>query len=132
MCIALPNMTSPLPTLTSLIIVQVGINVQVGKFPKFNKRAGWNKAVQVGIFHFLLVKIKVLAWNFPKLINVQVGIRACRLEFFKKLIRCAAWLLERLEYTSYDIFEKKKFKNQKRLSEFPRNLRNDNYENFGS
>ena len=42
------------------IIVQDGINVQAGKITKINKRAGWNKAVQVGIFHFLLVKIKVL------------------------------------------------------------------------
>ena len=48
-------------TLTYRIIVQDGINVQAGKIPKINKRAGWNKAVQVGIFHFLLVKIKVLA-----------------------------------------------------------------------
>ena len=48
-------------TLVSLIIVQDGINVQADKIQKINKRAGWNKAVQVGIFHFLLVKIKVLA-----------------------------------------------------------------------
>ena len=48
-------------TLIYLIIVQDGINVQAGKIPKVNKRAGWNKAVQAGIFHFLLVKIKVLA-----------------------------------------------------------------------
>ena len=33
--------------------MQDGINVQVGKSHKINKRAGWNKAVQVGIFHFL-------------------------------------------------------------------------------
>ena len=71
-----------------------------GKFSKIKKRAGWNKTVQVGIFHFLLVKIKVLARNFPKLINVQDGIRLCRLEFFKKLISCAARLLDRLEYVS--------------------------------
>ena len=30
--------------------MQDGINVQAGKIPKINKRAGWNKAVQVGIF----------------------------------------------------------------------------------
>jgi hypothetical protein len=46
--------------------------------------------MQVGIFHFSLVKIKVLASNFQKLIKVQVGIRVCRLEFSKKLIRFAA------------------------------------------
>ena len=44
-------------TLIYLIIVQDGITVQAGKIPKINKRAGWNKAVQAGIFHFLLVKI---------------------------------------------------------------------------
>ena len=77
-------------TLVSLIIVQDGINVQAGKIPKINKCAGWNKAVQVGIFHFLIVKIIISALNFPKLINVQDGISPCRLEFFKKLIRFAA------------------------------------------
>ena len=46
-------------TLVYQIIVQDGINVQDGKIPKINKRAGWNKAVQVGIFHILLVKINV-------------------------------------------------------------------------
>ena len=65
------------------IIVQDGINVQAGKIPKINKRAGWNKAVQVGFFHFLLVKIKLLARNFPKLINVQDGIRPCGFNFSK-------------------------------------------------
>ena len=40
-----------------------------------------NMAVQVGIFHFLLMQNKVLAQNYPKLINVQDGIRASRLEF---------------------------------------------------
>ena len=78
--------------------MQDGINVQAGKIPKINRRAGCNKAVQVGIFHFLLVQIKVLALNFPKLINVQDGIRPCRMEFSKKLIRFAARLLGRLEY----------------------------------
>ena len=33
-----------------LMTMQAGINVQAGKFPKINKRAGWNKAVQVGTF----------------------------------------------------------------------------------
>ena len=84
-------------TLTYRIIVQDGINVQVGKSHKINKRAGWNKAVQVGIFHFLLMQNKVLAQNYPKLINVQDGIRACRLEFCKKLIRFAARLFDRLK-----------------------------------
>ena len=44
--------------------------VQMGFFSRSNKRAGW--------------KIS------PKLINVQDGIRTCRMEFFKKLIRFAA------------------------------------------
>ena len=47
-----------LTTLVYLIIVQDGINMQAGKILKINKRAGWNKAVQVGIFHSLLVRIK--------------------------------------------------------------------------
>ena len=38
-----------LTTLVYLIIVQNGINVQAGKFPKINKRAGCNKTMQVGI-----------------------------------------------------------------------------------
>ena len=77
--------------------MQDGINVQDGKIPKINKRAGWNKAVQVGIFQKLLLWKTLLAENFPKLINVQDGIRVCRLDFFKKLISCAARLLDRLE-----------------------------------
>ena len=63
--------------------MQDGINMQDGKIPKLNKRARWNKAVHVGIFYFSLVKINVLAENFQKLINVQDGIRPCRLEFSK-------------------------------------------------
>jgi len=35
--------------------VQVGIKVQVGKISKINKSAGWNKAMQVGIFGILLL-----------------------------------------------------------------------------
>ena len=50
-------------TLVSLIIVQDGINVQAGKTLKINKCAGWNKAVQVGIFNLLLMQNKVLAQN---------------------------------------------------------------------
>ena len=41
----------------------------------------------VGKFQFLLVKIKVWAIIFPKLINVQDGIRLCRMDFFQKRIR---------------------------------------------
>ena len=84
-------------TLVYLMIVQDGINVQDGKIPKINKRAGWNKAVQVGIFQKLLLWKPILGENFQKLINVQDGIRVCRLDFFKKIISCAARLLDRLE-----------------------------------
>ena len=49
-------------TLVYLIIVQDGINVQAGKFSKIDKRAGWNKAVQVGIFQ----KINKLCSTFDK------------------------------------------------------------------
>ena len=55
------------PTLTYLIIVQDVINVQAGKFPGINKRAGCNKAMQVGIFQESIVK------------------KTCRLEKFQKL-----------------------------------------------
>ena len=67
--------------------MQDGIKVQAGKIPKINKHAGWNKAVQDGKFQFLLVKTKVLAKKFPKLINVQDGISLCRMDFFQKRIR---------------------------------------------
>ena len=49
--------------------------MQAGQIAKINKRAGWNKGVQDGKFQFLFVKIKVFAKKFPKLINVQDGIR---------------------------------------------------------
>ena len=54
--------------------MQDGINVQAGKILKINKRAGWNKAVQDGLFHFSLMKIHIQARNFPNLINMQDGI----------------------------------------------------------
>ena len=70
--------------------MQDGINVQAGKVLKINNCAGWNKAVQDGIFHFSLMKIHIQAQNFPNLIKVQDGISQCRMEFFKKLISFAA------------------------------------------
>ena len=42
------------------------------KFPKINKRAGWNKAVQVRIFQKLLQWKVLLAENFFK-INKRAG-----------------------------------------------------------
>ena len=60
------------------------INVQAGKFPEINKRAGCNKAVQVGIFQESIVKKPFMLKNFLKLINGQDVIRQCRLDFFKK------------------------------------------------
>ena len=51
--------------------MQDGINVQAGKILNIHKLAGWNKAVQDGIFHFSLMKIHIQAQNFPNLINVQ-------------------------------------------------------------
>ena len=94
----MPKYPHIISTLVYLIIVQDGINVQDGKIPKINKRAGWNKAVQVGIFQNLLLWKSFLPKNIRKLINVQDGIRVCRLDFFKKLISCAAHLLDRPEY----------------------------------
>ena len=73
------------------------INVQVGFFQKNNKCAGYNKAVQVGIFQESIVKKTCRLEKFQKLINVQDVIRLCRLDFFKKIIKRAACLLDRLE-----------------------------------
>ena len=72
--------------------------MQAGKFPGINKRAGCNKAVQVGIFQESIVKKTCRLEKFQKLINVQDVIRPCRLDFFKKIIKRAACLLDRLEY----------------------------------
>ena len=71
-------------TLDYLINVQDVIIMQAGKFPKINKHAGCNKAMQVGIFQKSIVKKSSLLANFQKLINMQNVIRPCRLEFFKK------------------------------------------------
>ena len=92
-------------TLVYLIIMQDGINVQDGKIPKTNKHAGWNKAVQVGIFQKLLLWKPIWGEKFQKLINVQDGIRVCRLDFFKKIISCAARLLDRPEYSLWYIVQ---------------------------
>ena len=91
------NLQLCMGTLTYLIIVQDVINVQAGKFPGINKRAGCNKAVQVGIFQESIVKKTCRLEKFQKLINVQDVIRPCRLDFFKKIIKRAACLLDRLE-----------------------------------
>ena len=61
--------------------------MQAGRIQKINKHAGWNKAVQDGNFQFFLVKFKVLAKKFTKLINLQDGISLCRMDFFQKRIR---------------------------------------------
>ncbi len=60
--------------------------------------------MQVGIFHFLLMQIKVLAENYLKLINVQDGIKVCKLEFCYKLVRFAAQIFGRLKYFKSDKF----------------------------
>ena len=60
--------------------------MQAGKISKIDKRAGGNKAVQVGIFQKSIVKKLYKKETFQKLINVQEVIRPCRLEIFKKLI----------------------------------------------
>ena len=74
--------------------------MQAGNFSRINKRAGGNNAVQVGIFQNSLVKNHKKWKKIEKLINVQEVIRACRLEIFKKIIICAARLLDTLEYLS--------------------------------
>ena len=85
-------------TLEYLINVREVINMQAGNLSEFNKRTGCNKAVLVGIFQKLIVEKSQKMEKFQKLINVQDVIRPCRLEFFKKIIICAARLLDTLEY----------------------------------
>ena len=82
-----------------------GINVQDGKISEIDKRAVWNKAIQIGILQKLLLWKMLLPGNFPKLINGQDGIRVCRLEFFKTIINCAALLLDRLGYKVPSLIE---------------------------
>ena len=77
------NEVKTISTLVYLIIVQDVITVQDGQFPKLNKRAGCNKAMQVEIFQISIVKKSSLLENFQKIINVQDVIRSCRLEIFK-------------------------------------------------
>ena len=84
-------------TLVYLIIVQDVINMQAGNIPKMNKRVGCNKTVQVGIFQKSIETKWCRLEKILKLINVQDVIRPCSLEFFKKLIICAACLLDRPE-----------------------------------
>ena len=72
--------------------------MHAGIFSRIDKRAGGNKAMQVGIFQNSLVKNHEKWKNLKKIINVQKVIRLCRLEIFKKLMICAARLLDTLEY----------------------------------
>ena len=71
-------------TWTYRSILQDRINVQVGQLFKVNKRAGFYKAMQARIWLILLKSIKVFGRDSPKQIEVQDGIRTCRIEFFKK------------------------------------------------
>ena len=72
--------------------------MQVGKFPKLIKRAGWNKAVQDGIFQKSIVKKTCRLEKFLKLIKLAGCNKAVQVAFFQKLIKRAACLLDRLEY----------------------------------
>ena len=74
-----------LSTLVSLIIVQDGINVQAGKILKINKRAGWNKAVQDGIFQKSIVKKTYRLEKFLKLIKRAGCNKAMQVGFFQKI-----------------------------------------------
>ena len=46
------------------------IIMQAGNFPKINKHAGCNKAMQVGNFQKPIVKISISVENIPTTINV--------------------------------------------------------------
>ena len=48
------------------------IIMQAGKFPKIDKHAGCNKAMQVGIFQKIYSKIFNLSGKYPK-INKRAG-----------------------------------------------------------
>ena len=61
-------------TLVSLIIVQVGIKVQVGKISKIDENVDWNFWNFVTMIYGFSLKISKF--------YVQVGIRVCRLENF--------------------------------------------------
>ena len=63
--------------------VQEVIKMQDGNLSRINKDAGCNKVVQVGFFQQLVVKNHKNWKKFQKLINLQEGIRLCRLDFFK-------------------------------------------------
>ena len=58
--------------------------MQVGKFPKLIKRAGWNKAVQDGIFQKSIVKKTCRLEKFLKLIKRAGCNKAMQVGFFQK------------------------------------------------
>jgi hypothetical protein len=59
--------------------------VQVGKFPKLIKRAGWNKAVQDGIFQKSIVKKTSRLENLLKLIKRAGCNKTVQVGFFQKI-----------------------------------------------
>ena len=59
--------------------------MQVGKFPKLIKRAGWNKAVQDGIFQKSIVKKTCRLEKFLKLIKRAGCNKAVQVGFFQKI-----------------------------------------------
>ena len=59
--------------------------MQVGKFLKLIKRAGWNKAVQDGIFQKSIVKKTCRLEKFLKLIKRAGCNKAVQVGFFQKI-----------------------------------------------
>ena len=59
--------------------------MQAGKISKINKRAGCNKAVQVGIFQKSIVKKTMQAGKFSKINKRAGGNKAVQVGFFQKI-----------------------------------------------
>ena len=59
--------------------------MQAGKILKINVLAGWNKAMQIGLFYLSLMKINVSSQKFPKS-NKRVGWnKAVQVGIFQKI-----------------------------------------------
>ena len=59
------------------------IKVHVSKILKINKYAGWNKAMQVVILGNLSLLFMIFAYKSQNFVNMQVGLRVCRLKISK-------------------------------------------------
>ena len=65
--------------------MQCGINLQAGEFPKVDKRAGWNTAVQVGIFQKIGTIENKFSGKFSKIDKRAGWNKAVQAGFLKKI-----------------------------------------------